>query len=200
MVQQKTLFSSYNKDTMETETLPSMLQARSDHAAVIVGGNLLFVIGGYGPGGIALNSIEVLDLNDPREWKQFPVNLEIARYGCSAVAIDEHEIYIIGGSGQAGQILNSVEILNTSTKTISQGPSMLESRTGFAAALIGDSIVVAGGWQGRSILSACEQLSIRVGSDEEARRWQPLHSMTTERGQPSWTIFWRLHGGRWWSQ
>ena len=69
----------YNKDTMETEALPSMLQARTGHAAVIVGGNL-FVIGGYGPHGIALNSIEVLDLNDPREWKQFPVNLEIARY------------------------------------------------------------------------------------------------------------------------
>ena len=41
----------YNKDTMETETLPSMLQARSGHAAVIVGGNL-FVIGGYGPDGM----------------------------------------------------------------------------------------------------------------------------------------------------
>ena len=59
---------------------------------------------------------------------------------------------------------------------------MLESRTEFAAALIGDSIVVAGGWQGQSYTSTCEQLSIRVGSDEEARRWQPLHSMTTERG------------------
>ena len=58
---------------------------------------------------------------------------------------------------------------------------MLESRTGFAAALIGDSIVVAGGFQGQSYISTCEQLSIRVGSDEEARRWQPLHSMTTER-------------------
>ena len=43
---------AYNKDTMETETLPSMLQVREYHAAVIVGGNLLFVIGGYGPNGI----------------------------------------------------------------------------------------------------------------------------------------------------
>ena len=153
---------AYNKDTMETETLPSMLQARASHAAVIVGGNL-FVIGGFGPNGRS-NSIEVLDLNDPREWKQFPVNLEIARYSCSAVAIDEHEIYIIGGFGGHGdQILDSVEILNISTETISQGPPMLESRTEFAAALIGDSIVVAGGWQGQSYTSTCEQLSIRVG-------------------------------------
>ena len=80
----------------------------------------------------------------------FQSDLEIARYGCSAVAIDEHEIYIIGGSG-GGQILDSVEILNISTETISQGPPMLESRTRFAAALIGDSIVVAGGWQGQSL-------------------------------------------------
>ena len=80
----------------------------------------------------------------------FPVSLEIARCDCSAVAIDEHEIYIIGGCG-GGQILDSVEILNTSTKTISQGPPMLESRCAFAAALIGDSIVVAGGCA-RSIL------------------------------------------------
>ena len=57
---------------------------------------------------------------------------------------------------------------------------MLEGRMGFAAAIIGDSIVVTGGWKGHSVLSACEQLSIRVDSDEEAR-WQPLHSMTTER-------------------
>ena len=173
----------YNIETSETEALPSMLQARASHAAVIVGGNL-FVIGGYGPGEITnsvQNSIEVLDLNDPREWKQFPVRLREARYSCSAVAIDEHEIYIIGGSN-GGQILDSVEILNTSTQTISQGPPMLESRMGFSAALIGDSIVVAGGWHGQSYTSTCEQLSIRVGSDEEASRWQPLHSMTTERG------------------
>jgi len=74
--------SIYNKDTMVTETLPSMLQARSDHAAVIVGGNLLFVIGGDVPGGITLNSIEVLDLNDPGEWRLFPVKLGEARSGC----------------------------------------------------------------------------------------------------------------------
>ena len=165
---------AYNKDTMETETLPSMLQARECHAAVIVGGNLLFVIGGYGPDGINLNSIEVLDLNDPREWKQFPVNLEIARHHCSAVAIGEHEIYVIGGDGD--QMLDSVEILNISTETISQGPPMLESRLEYAAVRIGDSIVVTGGFQG-----TCEQLSIRAGSDEGARRWQPLRSMTTER-------------------
>ena len=48
------------------------------------------------------------------------------------------------------QILDSVEILNISTETISQGPPMLESRMVFAAALIGDSIVVAGGFQGQS--------------------------------------------------
>ena len=64
----------YNIETFETEALPSMLQARRGHTAVIVGGNL-FVIGGYGPNGYT-NSIEVLDLNDPREWKQFPVNWE----------------------------------------------------------------------------------------------------------------------------
>ena len=41
----------YNIETLETEALPSMLQARWGHAAVIVGANL-FVIGGYGPNGI----------------------------------------------------------------------------------------------------------------------------------------------------
>ena len=128
-----------------------------------------------------MNSIEVLDLNDPREWRLFPVRLGEARSCCSAVASDEHEIYIIGGIS-SNQILNSVEILNTSTETISQGPPMLEARAGPVAALIGDSIVVTGGLQGQSLLSTCEQLSILVvGSDEEASRWQPLHSMTTER-------------------
>ena len=95
----------YNKETMETEALPSMLQARAFHAAVIVGGNLfviggLFVIGSLGD--TILNSIEVLDLNDPLEWKLFPVSLEIARYDCSAVAVNEHEIYIMEASAMIG--------------------------------------------------------------------------------------------------
>ena len=162
MVQERDSVFIYNKETLETETLPSMLQARSDHAAVIVGGNL-FVIGGYGPSGITLNSIEVLDLNDPREWRLFPVRLGEARYCCSAVAIDEHEIYIIGGF-DGDQILNSVEILNISTETISEGPSMLEVRAGPAGCA--NRGLDCCGWRlARSILylSTCEQLSIRVG-------------------------------------
>ena len=58
---------------------------------------------------------------------------------------------------------------------------MLKSRTFFDAALIGGSIVVAGGFQGHYALSACEQLSIRTGSDVEARRRQPLRSAAAER-------------------
>ena len=169
----------YNIETSATEILPSMLQPRRGYAAVIVGGNLLFVIGGYGPNRYT-NSIEVLDLNDPREWKQYPVRPITARRSFSVVVVNEHEIYIMGGMSPDFQILNSVEILNIATNEISQGPPMLESRTEFAAALIGDSIVVAGGWPGQSYTSTCEQLSIRVDSDEEAR-WQPFHSMTTER-------------------
>jgi hypothetical protein len=32
------------------------------------------VIGGEGPNEVALNSIEVLDLNNPHEWKPYPVS------------------------------------------------------------------------------------------------------------------------------
>jgi hypothetical protein len=54
----------YNKGTMETEMLPSMLQARSGHAAAIVGSNLFVIGGGELPNRISMNSIEVLNLND----------------------------------------------------------------------------------------------------------------------------------------
>ena len=77
---------------METETLPSMLQARCGHAAVIVGGQLVCDWRHWTPTRHRRHhghSIEVLDLNDPREWKLFPVSLEIARYCCSAVAVNE---------------------------------------------------------------------------------------------------------------
>ena len=174
----------YNKETMETENLPSMLQKRLGHCAIVVGGNL-FVIGGYlGPSRIT-NSVEVLDLNDPREWKQFPVSLETVRCSCSAVAVNEHEIFIIGGFDGGGQHLNSVEILNTVTQTISQGPPMLESRHGATAVFLEDFIVVSGDYTGQELTSACEQLSIEVSSnEEEARQWQPLHSnMTVARSQ-----------------
>jgi hypothetical protein len=170
----------YNKETTDIETLPSMIQARTCHAAVIVGGSL-FVIGGQGPNRIRLNSIEVLDLNNPHEWTLLPVSMEIARSHCSAVAVNEHEIYIIGGVG-GGRILDSVEILNTASPiTISQGPPMMMPRCSFATSLVGDSIVVTGG-AGRTpatseemvALQSCELLAL--GSGEERPRWQPLQS------------------------
>jgi hypothetical protein len=174
----------YNKGTMEAEMLPSMLQARSGHAAAIVGSNLFVIGGGEGPTRISMNSIEVLNLNDLLEWKPYPVSLEVARFHCSAVAFNEHEIYIVGGTS-GGQILDSVEILNTSTETISQGPPMTVPRVAFAASLVGDAIVVTGG-VGRlpasgqmAALQSCEQLA--PGSDEQASRWKPLHSMNTGR-------------------
>jgi hypothetical protein len=110
--------------------------------------------------------------------------LEIARFHCSAVAVNEHEIYIIGGVG-GGRILDSVEILNTSTETVSQGPPMTVPRVAFATSLLGDAIVVTGGVgrlpaSGQMVaLQSCEQLAL--DSDEQASRWQPLHSMNTGR-------------------
>eukprot|EP00544_Gedaniella_sp_CCMP2646_P002708 CAMPEP_0202509222 /NCGR_PEP_ID=MMETSP1361-20130828/52659_1 /ASSEMBLY_ACC=CAM_ASM_000849 /TAXON_ID=210615 /ORGANISM="Staurosira complex sp., Strain CCMP2646" /LENGTH=394 /DNA_ID=CAMNT_0049143431 /DNA_START=148 /DNA_END=1333 /DNA_ORIENTATION=- len=174
----------YNKGTMETEMLPSMLQARSGHAASIVGSNLFVIGGGELPNRISMNSIEVLNLNDLLEWKRYPVNLEIARSHCSAVAVNAYEIYIIGGVG-GGRILDSVEILNTSTETVSQGPPMTVPRVAFATSLLGDAIVVTGGVgrlpaSGQMVaLQSCEQLAL--DSDEQASRWQPLHSMNTGR-------------------
>ena len=67
-MKQETLFSSTTRIPWRLKLFPQCFRQGAGHAAVIVGGNL-FVIGGYGPNGISLNSIEVLDLNDPREWK-----------------------------------------------------------------------------------------------------------------------------------
>ena len=86
----------YNKDTMETETLPSMLQAQVGSCCRDCRRQLVCDWRLWTQRSI-MNSIEVLDLNDPREWKMFPVRLREARSCCSAVAINEHEIYIIGG-------------------------------------------------------------------------------------------------------
>ena len=134
--------------------------------------------GGCGAGGRA-GSAEALDLSDPREWKQLPARLRVARRVALLPLPASAGLAPRGGApAQAGQ-LRLRGALSASAQVTSQGPPVLESRAEFAAALIGDSVVVAGGSQGRRA-SACEQLLARAGSDEEARR-QPPHSVTTER-------------------
>jgi hypothetical protein len=163
----------YDKETMETEKLPSMIQVRQSHAAVIVRGNL-YVIGGQdtdGRNSATLDTIEVLDLNDPQEWKRLPVRLEKKRFHCSAVVANEHEIYIIGGCGYNFRARSSVEILNVSTNMVSQGPSLLNARFGFSAVFLRNSIVVAGGSDSQIYtLLSCEKLLV----SQDVSRWQPL--------------------------
>ena len=166
---------------METEALPSAPRAGLGHAAAIAGGNLLLVTGGCSLGGVALSSVKALDLSSPRERRLFPVRLGEARSSCSAAAASERETCVAGGRAGGHQALSSAEILNASTEAASQGPPMLESCAEFAAALVGGSTAAAGGWRGQAA-STCEQLSTRADSDKEARRRQPLHSVTTERG------------------
>jgi hypothetical protein len=75
----------YNKETTETENLSSINVVRVEMLLwLLVGGNLN-IFGGQTNFGNILDTIKVLDLKDPQEWKLFTGRLETIRHACSAV-------------------------------------------------------------------------------------------------------------------
>lgn len=161
----------YDKRTNEFTALPPMLDHRCCHASA-VSGNRLFVISGH-VGFEYSNTIDVLDLNDPSEWRHLPVRLQVARSWFSAVVANE-KIYLIGGLTADG-VSASVEILDVANDSLSQGPALRVGRSSHAAAFVGVSIVVAGGTSQnnnspRVFLQSGEQLLV----SEAAPQWQPL--------------------------
>ena len=111
---------------------PPLNNRRCCHAAVVCNGGV-YVIGGFN--GSYLNSIERIDVetlssgslasSTTNQWTTLNCRLSTAREGCSAVAVHNRYIVVIGGSN--GNILSSVDIIDTaveSNHTVIAGPSM----------------------------------------------------------------------------
>ena len=139
---------------------PPLNSNRAYHAAVICSGGV-YVLGGHN-GSSRLNKIERIDVanlcsesiesSTRNQWTALTCRLSTERDECSAVAVHNRYIVVIGGSN--GNFLSSVDIIDTaapSNHTVIVGPSMTVPRSGCASAVVGDRIFVVGGLTGYNL-------------------------------------------------
>ena len=137
------------------------------------------MIGGWN-GSFRLDTIERIDVDNlcswaalrttSNQWTTVTCRLSTARDECSAVALHNRYIVVVGGYN--GNYLSSVDIIDTaiaSNHTVIVGPSMTVPRSGCASAIIGHRIFVVGGYNGhnREGLKSVEYLEIHDPSDNE---------------------------------
>jgi hypothetical protein len=128
----------------------------------------------------------------PLEWKVLEHRLSIARYACCAIGVGKF-IYVMGG--QHLDSLDSVEILDTETGMISEGPSLTTPRNGAGAALVDNAIWVVGGsiiyrdiyreWEDDEHLDTVESIKVAPGTGRllESSWAQCPARMSTSRGR-----------------
>ena len=114
---------------------PPLNKKRCKFAAVVCNGGV-YVLGGNfgGDGGTNLNCIERMDVKDllqsssarrKEEWTTLRCRLSTRRKGCSAVAVQNRYIVVMGGCNQRQTWgLSSVDIIDTINLTVIEGPSM----------------------------------------------------------------------------
>ena len=135
---------------------PAMNEARSFHAAVVCNDGL-YAIGGRNDSHSDQNTIEridIIDLLSPKkldkesQWKPLTCRLSKARWDCSAAAIHNRYIVVVGGRETGKRALTSVEIIDTEHESqpyIFPGPPLNVPRRDFGMTVIGLCIYVVGG-------------------------------------------------------
>mmetsp|Transcript_9321 Transcript_9321/g.14023 ORF Transcript_9321/g.14023 Transcript_9321/m.14023 type:complete len:349 (-) Transcript_9321:285-1331(-) len=139
----------YNIKTKEWWTLPHPTPAALAACSVVATANgRVYVVGGRGSSGKAVNTVYCLSLKTWRWTNMAPMGT--GRYGC-AIALAAGYIHVFGGEGGNGRVLKSVERYSIVDDTWEYLPSMAEERKYHSAALFGaDNIVIVGG--ARSVL------------------------------------------------
>ena len=124
----------YDPTTDKWEELPSMPEERMSGAAVTIN-DIIYIMGGN----------QNMLAFDPTQftWEELP-GPEQPREHTAAVPY-QGELWAIGGRWSSLGELSSVEIYNPESQTWRRGPGLDTPRGGFAAAVVGDRIFVAGG-------------------------------------------------------
>ena len=172
------LLMNLAQETRRWREGPPLNNNRAYHAAVVCRGGV-YVIGGDN-GSSDLDCIERIDVGNlcsqsmesapSNQWTTLTCRLSTSRKGCTAVAVHNRYIVVIGGSN--GCLLSSVDIIDTaitSNHTVIVGPSMTVPRSGSASAVIGDRIFVVGGLTGYNLedLKSVEYVEIPDPSGNE---------------------------------
>ena len=153
---------------------PHMNEARLWHAAVVCNGSV-YAIGGNNDHHSLLNTIERIDIIDllsakkrdkENLWKTLTCRLSKARKYCSAAAIDNRYIVVLGGLGGLGAVLEalaSVEIIDTmheNQPNVFNGQPLNVPRYCFGMTVIGSCIYVVGGTSKGECFNSVECLKL----------------------------------------
>ena len=150
------------QDLRQWKNGPRLNEKRDDVAAVVCNG-FVYAIGGQNHFE-TLDTMERIKVSDLQEWStllssnnnnnhQMPVlsnkwttldvRLSSKRRACSAVVVHNHFIVILGGYAAATSSVSTVDILDTTTLTLSLGPHMLWPRSYFGATVTDDQQIWA---------------------------------------------------------
>jgi N-acetylneuraminic acid mutarotase len=144
------------------EKLSSMPEARMSGAAVTLG-DTIYIVGGAG------DSQQILAFEIPSgDWRLLPGPAQPREH--TAAAAYQGELWIIGGRWSSTGELRSVEIYDPVRETWRSGADLLTARGGFAVAVLGSHIFVAGG---EVILSGRETLASVEIYNPELDEWEP---------------------------
>ena len=92
--------------------------------ATVTCGDLVLIIGGVSSTGEVLNTVKMFNIKTMKTYMLPPMNHK--RYGCSAVAVNNH-IVVLGGYN-SNKALNVVECFDFSTYTWNELPPMVEAK------------------------------------------------------------------------
>ena len=132
--------------------------ARGGHSTVVFEGKLIVFGGHYHKGdGVFVyeNDTYVLNLRTLK-WKLVRTKGDVPRprYGHSATVFGE-EMYVFGGRGKGGKNFRDMDCLNLKTMTwrkIRSANALPPGRSGHSTTLIGDKLVIFGGFDGKHTL------------------------------------------------
>jgi hypothetical protein len=141
----------FDPRTLQFEALGDLVVARAFHTAVLINSHQVLIAGGYGYASgsssqTALDSLELFDIDTGRSG-QIRTALTQARYAHSSVLLPDGRVLILGGTRSDKEPwLQSAEIFDPTTSTISAGPSLGLGRSGAkTVAMPSGRIAVFGG-------------------------------------------------------
>ena len=151
--------------------------------------NILYVLGGTGTGGVR-GDVEMATINPDRtlsDWR-FTTPMNINRLLFAAVTNGKY-IYAIGGMGNSGAVLDTVEVTNINPGgelgEWQQTTPLPQPRCLHAAVIIGDFIYVLGGhlYDASPNYITKTVLKARINSDGTLSEWSYLPEMNEARSQ-----------------